>query len=140
LLFLNTRQWAHLPDEPAYDGAIDVLAEASRLFGEVGDGGEALCRRLEELIALEDRLEEELGRVLAMIGHGRGWSKLGFARWNITRSRDWGRVGRRQGIGRGFIGRCGAIRFRSRRTRRGGLDPRPRQEEGEEVGDGIDRS
>jgi hypothetical protein len=38
LLFLNTRQWAHLPDEPADDGAIVVLAEASRLFGEVGDG------------------------------------------------------------------------------------------------------
>jgi hypothetical protein len=80
LLFWNTAQWSHLGYEPSDDGALAVLAEAAELFEKVDTGGpEALCRRLEQLIELEDRLEKELGRILALIGHEGGWSKLGFA-------------------------------------------------------------
>jgi hypothetical protein len=71
LLFWNTSQWNHLSYEPSDDGAMAVLAEAAELFEKVDTGGpEALCRRLEQLIGLEDRWQKELGRMKSGASHG----------------------------------------------------------------------
>jgi hypothetical protein len=72
LLFRNTDRWAHLPQATA-------LAEAVKWMYGAGRGGPAeLVQQLEQLIALRDRLQRQLGRLLALMGHERGWAKLGF--------------------------------------------------------------
>jgi len=80
ILFHNSRQWSHLGYRPRNQQAVEQLWQAAELLKMAGKGGpREWCLQLQKLIALEDRLQKELGRVLALIGHQRGWSKLDFA-------------------------------------------------------------
>lgn len=78
MVFRSTRQWEDLDREVT--AVVVTLGEAEEWIRQAGRGGpEELCLQLEALIALEDRLQKELARLLALIGHERGWSKLQFA-------------------------------------------------------------
>jgi hypothetical protein len=80
LLFRNTGQWKHLGYRSHHPQAIKQLTEAADLIRSAGQGGpKELCGQLQMLIALEDRLQRQLGKVLASIGHQRGWTRLEFA-------------------------------------------------------------
>jgi hypothetical protein len=81
LLFQNTNQWSDLSQARGETPrAMEMLAEAADLLSGAGRGGPAeLCHQMIRLLDLEDRLQRQQGKVLATIGHQRGWSKLGFA-------------------------------------------------------------
>jgi hypothetical protein len=82
LLFHNTGQWSHLPDGPRACelDALSVLAEFGELMRRAGRGGAAeLCEQMGQLIELQDRIQRKLGKLLALMGHEGGWSKLDFA-------------------------------------------------------------
>jgi hypothetical protein len=60
--------------------ALDVLARVRRIAARAGQGGPAeLDGQIQELVALEEQLKSQLGRLLMIMGRERGWSKLCFA-------------------------------------------------------------
>ncbi|MGH9750063.1 MAG: HNH endonuclease signature motif containing protein [Candidatus Polarisedimenticolia bacterium] len=78
-----TSGWRHLPRAEhsfSWAPAHDTLASLQALAREAGAGDEAaLDRQIRSLLALEDGLQVELGRLLAGMGERGEWSRLGFA-------------------------------------------------------------
>jgi len=84
-LFRSTGQWDCLTDQPdpCELSAFETLVEAADLMRQSGTGDHVeLDRQIRGLVVVEDRLQRELGQVLFLIGHERGFSKLGFV--NLT--------------------------------------------------------
>jgi len=79
----SSGSWAALPHGAERTGAVAAshllsrLQTVSRRAGE-GDAAE-LDRQIRTLVALEDELERELGRMLCAIGERGGWVRLMFA-------------------------------------------------------------
>ena len=82
LLARCTDNWSELADrpEPCEREPLRLLVQFRRLMRDAGRGGPAeLDGQLQRLVRLDERLRCELGRLLMLMGHERGWSALCFA-------------------------------------------------------------
>jgi hypothetical protein len=82
LLAEGTDNFSHLPDasNSGERAVVDLLKRFEWVMRQVGKGGPAeLSGQMGELIALEDELHRELGRLLMTLSTDGGWKELGFA-------------------------------------------------------------